>query len=415
MDAAGVDVTDGGGDEAASAAEEEAEALTAIYASSFERREQVCADGSTVGSLVLSLEEYGILTLYLPTAADATPPLPPEASKTDSVAVAHLLRYPHAAALPLFIPRADRPLPPPLRIAVNHGLARRAAALGRARLPAAYELVTWLEDCAWVHAPSAAAAPPPPRPPTLLAKHARAEDAEDEVAAAAAEEVDEHADERSTAIRSESSSAVKHKEAAEERPDGGGKLGGRQRRSRVVRPLDADSAAARRASEALQKEQALLDTTSSHEQMRNARRKLPAYGSRDELLTSVSAARVIVVSGETGCGKSTQVPQYLLEEECRHGRGGACKIVVTQPRRIAAIALAERVAAERGCKAGGVVGYAVRLESKQSAETRLLYCTTGVLLQQLRDDPSLTTLSHVVVDEVCCRRLAGSGSSYRLD
>ena len=76
--------------------------MSASRASGFERREQGCADGSTVGSLVLSLEEYGILTLYLPTAADATPPLPPEASKTDSVAVAHLLRYPHAAALPLF-------------------------------------------------------------------------------------------------------------------------------------------------------------------------------------------------------------------------------------------------------------------------------------------------------------------------
>ena len=95
------------------------------------------------------------------------------------------------------------------------------------------------------------------------------------------------------------------------------------------------------------------------------------------------------------------MPQFLLEEMCAAGRGGECRIVVTQPRRIAAIALAERVAAERGNgKAGGAVGYAVRLESRQTEATRLLFCTTGVLLQKLRSDPALRALSHVVVDEV---------------
>ena len=95
-----------------------------------------------------------------------------------------------------------------------------------------------------------------------------------------------------------------------------------------------------------------------------------------------------------------QVPQYLLEHACASGGGSKCNVVVTQPRRIAAIALAERVATERdGSSAGGAVGYAVRLESKQSDRTRLLFCTTGVLLSKLRDDPELREVSHVVVDE----------------
>ena len=172
-----------------------------------------------------------------------------------------------------------------------------------------------------------------------------------------------------------------------------------------MRPLTADTEAARRASDALRWEQESLDTAPRHEAMREARRRLPAYGSREALLGTLVSSRVIVVCGETGCGKSTQVPQYLLEEECRRGRGGACKIVVTQPRRIAAIALAERVAVERGGRPGGTVGYAVRLESRASSETRLLYCTTGVLLAQLRDDPTLQGASHVIVDEVHERSL----------
>ena len=61
------------------------------------------------------------------------------------------------------------------------------------------------------------------------------------------------------------------------------------------------------------------------------------------LLDALAKSRVVVVSGETGCGKSTQVPQYLLDDACRNGRGGACSIVVTQPRRIAAITLAQYV------------------------------------------------------------------------
>ena len=109
-----------------------------------------------------------------------------------------------------------------------------------------------------------------------------------------------------------------------------------------------------------------------------ARLALPAGRMRKDVLAMVQSRRVTVVCGATGCGKSTQVPQFLLEQAVENGQGGACNIIVTQPRRISATGLASRVAAERGERVGGVVGYSVRLESKASAQTRLLYCTTGM-------------------------------------
>ncbi|GAB2210633.1 hypothetical protein Droror1_Dr00015905 [Drosera rotundifolia] len=91
--------------------------------------------------------------------------------------------------------------------------------------------------------------------------------------------------------------------------------------------------------------------------------------------------QVVVVSGETGCGKTTQLPQFILEEEISSLCGADCNIICTQPRRIAAISVAARISAERGERLGDTVGYKIRLEGKRSAETRLLFCTTGVLLK----------------------------------
>ena len=82
------------------------------------------------------------------------------------------------------------------------------------------------------------------------------------------------------------------------------------------------------------------------------------------------------------------------------GRGGHANIVCTQPRRIAAVGVAERVAEERGEPIGRSVGYVIRGESKRSAASRLLFCTTGVLLKMLEDDHNLATVTHVVIDEV---------------
>ena len=91
------------------------------------------------------------------------------------------------------------------------------------------------------------------------------------------------------------------------------------------------------------------------EQMLAFRRKLPSYARREELIRALNSSQVLVVSGETGCGKTTQVPQFLLDDAIEQGEGARCSIICTQPRRISAISVAERVASERGEKIGQTV------------------------------------------------------------
>ena len=127
------------------------------------------------------------------------------------------------------------------------------------------------------------------------------------------------------------------------------------------------------------------------------RSALPAWEFRDAVVDTLSRKQVLIVAGETGCGKSTQVPQFILDSI---PAGRPCNVVVTQPRRISAMGLAERVANERGERVGVHVGFTVRLESKRSQSTELLFCTTGVMLRMLAGDPSLSGITHVVIDEV---------------
>ena len=128
------------------------------------------------------------------------------------------------------------------------------------------------------------------------------------------------------------------------------------------------------------------------------RRSLPVFSFREQLLETIGREQVVVVEGETGSGKTTQVPHFVLEDAA--ARGKPCNIVVAQPRRISAMSVAERIAAERGEDIGGTVGYKIRLESKAKANTRLLFCTTGILLKRLEEDPDLENVTHVFVDEV---------------
>lgn len=114
--------------------------------------------------------------------------------------------------------------------------------------------------------------------------------------------------------------------------------------------------------------------------------------------------------GETGCGKSTQTPQFILDQyfnklleiQAKKSRDkiDAIQIICTQPRRLSAIGVAERVAAERCERIGNIVGYQIRLENKISKATRLTFCTTGILLRRLQSDPMLQTVSHIIIDEV---------------
>ena len=128
-----------------------------------------------------------------------------------------------------------------------------------------------------------------------------------------------------------------------------------------------------------------------------ARQQLPAWAFRETVCDLVLRHQVVMVSGGTGCGKSTQVPQFLLDDP-RIGEG--CSMVVTQPRRISAIGVGERVAEERSEEIGQTVGYAVRMDVKTSDQTQILFLTPGVLLRRLGSDPSLGSTTHVVIDEV---------------
>jgi HrpA-like RNA helicase len=128
--------------------------------------------------------------------------------------------------------------------------------------------------------------------------------------------------------------------------------------------------------------------------MLDGRKKLPAWKCRQEFLHTIAMNRGMVVTGETGCGKTTQIPQFLLEVEPE------AKILVCQPRRLAAVGVATRVAEEMACKLGDDVGYMVRGASASSDKTKLVFCTYGVLLRRLLAEPDLNSVDYVVLDEV---------------
>ncbi|CAH9139861.1 unnamed protein product [Cuscuta epithymum] len=127
---------------------------------------------------------------------------------------------------------------------------------------------------------------------------------------------------------------------------------------------------------------------------------LPAYKEKDVVLSAITQSQVVIISGETGCGKTTQIPQFILESQIESLCGAACNIICTQPRRISAMSVSERVASERGEKLGETVGYKVRLEGVKGRDTHLLFCTTGILLRRLLVDRNLKGVTHVIVDEI---------------
>lgn len=128
---------------------------------------------------------------------------------------------------------------------------------------------------------------------------------------------------------------------------------------------------------------------------------LPIYSYRENILKLIEDNRVVVLSGETGCGKTTQVPQYILDHYINEEKGAKCNIIVTQPRRLSAVTIAERVAYERGELTGDNIGYKVRHEGVQPQRRggSMLFCTTGILLQFLKRNPLLRGISHVIIDE----------------
>jgi ATP-dependent RNA helicase DHX36 len=170
-------------------------------------------------------------------------------------------------------------------------------------------------------------------------------------------------------------------------------------RSRKVRNFTNHN----RRNETLQKALADYQDSPTTEGMRSKREELPINRHRTEILKSVSENPYTVVVGATGSGKTTQVPQMFLEAASEVGKGALCNVIVTQPRRIAATSVARRVADERGEQLRDSVGYIVRHNSAPPREDgSILFCTTGVLLQQLQTDPDqvFDTSSHILLDEV---------------
>jgi ATP-dependent RNA helicase DHX57 len=153
-------------------------------------------------------------------------------------------------------------------------------------------------------------------------------------------------------------------------------------------------------SESLLQSKNTKSATPEYKSMLKIRQSLPSFKFKSQITTAIASSQVLICCGETGCGKSTQLGQFILDEMIDQGLGQTCNIICTQPRRISAIALADRVSQERCEKLGTQVGYSIRGENKQSSQTKLLFCTTGILLRQIQDEPTLPQFSHVIIDEV---------------
>ncbi|XP_010516709.1 PREDICTED: probable pre-mRNA-splicing factor ATP-dependent RNA helicase DEAH6 isoform X2 [Camelina sativa] len=140
---------------------------------------------------------------------------------------------------------------------------------------------------------------------------------------------------------------------------------------------------------------------SAFDMLREERKNLPIYSYREQLLNAVKDHQVLIIVGETGSGKTTQIPQYLHEAGyTKHGKVGC-----TQPQRVAAMSVSARVAQEMGVKLGHEVGYSIRFEDCTSEKTILKYMTDGMLLRELLGEPDLGSYSVIIVDEAHERTL----------
>ncbi|XP_075689242.1 ATP-dependent RNA helicase A isoform X2 [Rhinoderma darwinii] len=133
--------------------------------------------------------------------------------------------------------------------------------------------------------------------------------------------------------------------------------------------------------------------------IRQERETLPVKKFENDIMHAIHNNPVVIIRGATGCGKTTQVPQYILDEFIRNDQAAQCNIVVTQPRRISAVSVAERVSYERAEEIGKSCGYSVRFESVlPRPHASVLFCTVGVLLRKL--EAGIRGISHVIVDEI---------------
>jgi len=126
------------------------------------------------------------------------------------------------------------------------------------------------------------------------------------------------------------------------------------------------------------------------------RKILPIYEYKEKIIELLKTNQIILIEGETGSGKTTQIPQFLYENGyCNNNK----KICITQPRRVAAMSVASRVAYEMGVKCGHEVGYSIRFEENITKTTKIIYMTDGIFLRYLLSDNLLTDFSVIIIDE----------------
>lgn len=136
--------------------------------------------------------------------------------------------------------------------------------------------------------------------------------------------------------------------------------------------------------------------------MKNIRENLPIYRFREDLILAILKFQILIIVAETGSGKTTQIPQYLIENGLLKKD---MKIACTQPRRVAAMSVAKRVSDEMRVNLGSEVGYSVRFDDKSSKKTILKYMTDGMLLREFLLDPFLSSYSFLMIDEAHERTL----------
>lgn len=137
--------------------------------------------------------------------------------------------------------------------------------------------------------------------------------------------------------------------------------------------------------------------------LKEVKESLPVFPFRDSLLAAIKEHQILIVEGETGSGKTTQIPQYLYE--AGYTENGEKKIGCTQPRRVAAMSVSARVAEEMGVKLGNEVGYSIRFEDCTSERTVLKYMTDGMLLREFLGEPDLSSYNVMIIDEAHERTL----------
>lgn len=140
--------------------------------------------------------------------------------------------------------------------------------------------------------------------------------------------------------------------------------------------------------------------------LQQQRESLPVFAMRTQLIEAIEQNQFLVIVGETGSGKTTQIVQYVYEEAL-NVVGNTEKIIgCTQPRRVAAVSVAKRVAEEVGCKVGEEVGYYIRFEDVTSPETKIKYMTDGMLQREALLDPTMSKYSVIMLDEAHERTIA---------